>query len=65
MAHIPPWHARFAQRLLVRPVEGGGPEEILARSAEIAERLEKVIGLGREEPVEAQKWGKMRTFEVR
>ena len=37
----------------------------MARSAEIAERLEKVIGLGREEPVEAQEWGKMRTFELR
>ena len=47
--------ARFSLRLLARPAEGGGPEEIRGRKAELAElaeRLKMVTGLGKKEPVE-------------
>ena len=40
---------RFAQRLLARPQDGGGPEEIIERDAAVSARLQAAAGTRRGE----------------
>jgi len=55
--------ARFAQRLLARPQDGGGPEEILERtSGTIVSRLKAASGTKRGETVEPQVWSEDKCF---
>ena len=55
--------ARFAQRLLVRPQDGGGPEEILERdSGAIVSRLRAASGVKPREMVEPQVWSEDKPF---
>lgn len=57
---------RFAQRLYVRPRDGGGPEEIfLQEGAAITTRLKAVAGTKRRETVEPQVWSEGRSFPGR
>ena len=55
--------SRFAQRLLARPQDGGGPEEILERDeAAIARQLRAAAGTRPGETVGPQVWSEDRTF---
>ena len=55
--------AGFAHRLLARPRDGGGPEEILAREgAAITTRVRAAGGIRRGETVEPQVWSEDRAF---
>ena len=60
------FQARFSQRLHARPIEGGGPEEVLARDrSALATRLQAAAALRRGETVESQQWGTVRRFPGR
>ena len=55
--------ARFAHRLLARPQDGGGPEEILEREeGAVVRRLRAASGTKAGEAVEPQVWKEGRTF---
>ena len=55
--------ARFTHRLLARPQNGGGPEEILTRSeGATVRRLRAAAGTRTRETVEPQVWEEGRTF---
>ena len=49
--------ARFALRLMARPENGGGQEEILRkRAAGLTARIREKSGLGSRETIEVQRW---------
>ena len=55
--------ASFAYRLLARPRDGGGPEEILTREgAAVTTRVRTAGGTRRGETVEPQVWSEGKTF---
>ena len=55
--------ASFAYRLLSRPRDGGGPEEILTREGlTVTTRVRTAGGIRRGETVEPQVWGEGKTF---
>jgi ribonuclease HI len=55
--------AMFSHRLIARPKDGGGPEEILTREgAELSQRLRTATGIKPGESTEPQVWGQGRTF---
>ena len=58
--------ARFALRLMARPENGGGREEILRkRSAGHTARIREKSGLGSREMVEVQRWDSLRLSQDR
>ena len=55
--------ASFAHRLLARPRDGGGPEEILTREgAAVTTQVRTAGGTRRGETVEPQVWSEGKTF---
>ena len=58
--------ASFALRLLARPADSGGQEEILLhRNSELTARIRGRCGLRRGETVEVQRWEEFRTLGAR
>ena len=57
--------ARFALRLLARPKDSGGQEEILERKSSLTARIKERCGLGRRETAEVQVWEGFKVLEGR